>query len=70
MVPRDSEIRWGLCVPSTCTPEEIEITLQDTLKSISDQSGINMAVEVRKSQCYVQDDNWVFDLDFATISVM
>lgn len=70
VVPRSSEIHWGLCVPSACTPQEIEFSLLQSLENVLEKTGIQVEVQVKDDQCSIRDDNWIFKLDSTAICVM
>lgn len=69
IVPRTSEVHWGLCVPSVCAPKEVEIALNELLTTVVEESGIKFEVEVRSNQCHAKHDDWLCRLDLTTIFV-
>lgn len=66
IVPRSSEIRWGLCVPSACTANDVELAYSEFIKSICNGSEIEFEVEVKSNQCQTHGDDWISSLDYAT----
>lgn len=67
IVPRSSEIHWAFCVPSACSPQEVEISIKQTLTKVFNETEINFEVEVNDNQCCVKDQR---NLEFATTFCM
>lgn len=68
MVPKTSQINWGLCVPSTCTPKEVEIVLGEKLRNFFNDSNVSIDVRVEESMCQVKTENVKYD--FGTKAAM
>ena len=56
VVPKTSQLNWGLCIPSKCTHKEVENVLSEKLKNFFNESGIKMRVQVRENMCQVEEN--------------
>lgn len=65
-VPRWSTINFGICVPSSCTSEDIEIALKHYTEAFTNGTGFLLKVRVESEMCYVKDDKWMSNLDLGT----
>lgn len=65
-VPRFSTINWAVCVPSSCTPNDVELVIKDYVARFMQDTGINVKVKVDKEMCQVKDINWIENLDSNT----
>ncbi|CAG2059805.1 unnamed protein product [Timema podura] len=53
-IPQFSTIKWGLCVPQSCTPDDVDSTLKDALHPFSTSlMGIQIQTRVEPDMCYV-----------------
>nr|CAD7401225.1 unnamed protein product [Timema cristinae] len=53
-IPQFSTIKWGLCVPHSCTPDDVDVTLKDALQPFSTSlMGIQIQTRVEPDMCYV-----------------
>ncbi|RZC36810.1 hypothetical protein BDFB_008800, partial [Asbolus verrucosus] len=50
-VPRFSSIQWALCVPSGCSPRDVEFGLTDTLSKIFENTDLKFRVRVDPDMC-------------------
>lgn len=66
VVPKTSEVHWGLCVPSTCTHEEVQLVLSELLNDFTNHTGIKFDVEVLENMCQVKNENWMSQLSIGT----
>lgn len=66
VIPKTSEIHWALCVPSSCSYQDIETSLQQKLKKIFNESSIEITVEVRENMCQVADKNWTSKIEIGS----
>lgn len=58
-VPRFSTLSWGVCVPSTCGAEDVEVILRDAIKHYQYKTGISLRVKVDDDDCHVRKgSNW------------
>lgn len=69
-IPKSSESYWGLCVPSSCTNEEVSLALRDQLVESTRISEANWQVEVKQGMCQLKDDHWLQNLDSKVIIAM
>ncbi|KAJ0179167.1 hypothetical protein K1T71_004879 [Dendrolimus kikuchii] len=53
-VPRFSTLNWGVCVPSPCNPEDVEMVLKDAVKHYQHTSGVAVRVKVDEQDCQVE----------------
>ncbi|XP_039746467.1 nose resistant to fluoxetine protein 6-like [Pararge aegeria] len=68
-VPRFSTLSWGVCVPSPCSPEDVEVIFRDAIKHYQYKTGISIRVKVDQNDCYTRKGpNWWKEwLDLPTI---
>ncbi|XP_050341990.1 nose resistant to fluoxetine protein 6-like [Nymphalis io] len=68
-VPRFSTLSWGVCVPSPCGPEDVEVILRDAIKHYQYKTGISVRVKVDETDCHMRKvANWWKEwLDMPTI---
>lgn len=69
ILPRTSEIHWGVCVPSTCSPIDIEQIISEALTTAIDDSGIDIQIQIKPNQCHIKADNWLTNMDLTSIVV-
>ncbi|CAG9854245.1 unnamed protein product [Phyllotreta striolata] len=56
-VPRFSSINWALCVPSACSPNDVELGLRNTVQNILDGTEIEVRYEVDPTMCQKKENN-------------
>lgn len=66
-MPRFSTISWGICVPSSCSHEEVEESLRSYLSNFTEGTGVEFRISVDEDMCQVSDRNWVRNLDRGTL---
>ncbi|XP_034825681.1 nose resistant to fluoxetine protein 6-like [Maniola hyperantus] len=68
-VPRFSTLSWGVCVPSPCSPDDVEVILRDAVKHYQYKTGISIRVKVDEHDCYARKGAswWKEWLDLPTI---
>ncbi|KAH8273460.1 hypothetical protein KR018_002459, partial [Drosophila ironensis] len=54
-VPRYSLINWGICVPSGCSPRDVEYSVAEFLANQTAATGITFNVRVEPQMCQVRD---------------
>nr|CAD7441389.1 unnamed protein product [Timema bartmani] len=53
-IPQFSTIKWGLCVPHSCTPDDVDATLKDALQPFNTSlMGIQIQTRMEPDMCYV-----------------
>ncbi|CAK1551593.1 unnamed protein product [Leptosia nina] len=52
-VPRFSTLSWGVCVPSPCSPKDVEVIITEATKQYQ-RIGVTLNVEVDELDCHVQ----------------
>lgn len=58
-MPRFSTLSWGICVPSPCGPEDVEVVLRDAIKHYQYKTGVSVRVKVDEADCHVKKGpNW------------
>ncbi|XP_068083703.1 nose resistant to fluoxetine protein 6 [Anabrus simplex] len=62
-VPHFSSMNWALCVPASCTAEDVQAALEDTLQPYTEGTGISFQIKVRPSMCQVKQ-SWIPPLSF------
>ena len=45
------KLHWALCVPTSCTSRDVEISLRDNLEPVFSMYGINLTVRVDETFC-------------------
>ncbi|KAL9881662.1 drop dead isoform 1-T10 [Glossina fuscipes fuscipes] len=50
-VPRYSLINWGICMPSSCAPQDVEYAVREFLNNITVSTGITFNVRVEPQMC-------------------
>ncbi|CAH0557874.1 unnamed protein product [Brassicogethes aeneus] len=50
-VPRFSSINWALCVPSSCTPTDVELGLKKTVNKFIEGTDLKVQYEVDPAMC-------------------
>ncbi|KAG5684658.1 hypothetical protein PVAND_013876 [Polypedilum vanderplanki] len=65
-VPKWSTINFGVCVPSSCSSQDIEIAIKHFTKVFTNGTGIQLSVRVESEMCHVNDDEWMSKLDIGT----
>ncbi|KAL1132309.1 hypothetical protein AAG570_010265 [Ranatra chinensis] len=53
-VPRYSSMHWGVCVPKSCAPEDVENSLKKFADSVTQGTGLKATVQVNPEMCQVQ----------------
>lgn len=66
--PKSSEIKWAICVPSTCDTEDIKKILTDDLDQQLKNLPITIDLQLRDEMCQVKNDEK--SMDFETKVVM
>lgn len=69
-VPRFSTINWAVCVPSSCTANDVELVIKDYMTRFTDTTGLSVKVKVEGEMCQVKDVNWIKNLDQSTKTVL
>ncbi|XP_069685548.1 nose resistant to fluoxetine protein 6-like isoform X2 [Periplaneta americana] len=55
-VPRFSAIHWALCVPASCSAQDVHIALSDTVQRYTNGTGISLRVRVVPEMCQIRED--------------
>lgn len=55
MVPVSTSIKWALCVPSSCSHQEVKAVLQEELLKVFGNTEISAEVDVKENMCQVKD---------------
>ncbi|KAL5276597.1 hypothetical protein ACFFRR_002050 [Megaselia abdita] len=55
-VPRFNLINWGICVPSSCSPQDIEFTIKEYLQNFSENLGMDFQVRVEPGLCQTKSN--------------
>lgn len=51
-MPRFSSIKWGLCLPSACSPKDVEIGILHGLNDVVKYTGLRVQVRVEPGMCH------------------
>ncbi|XP_058815479.1 O-acyltransferase like protein isoform X2 [Topomyia yanbarensis] len=57
-VPRFSTINWALCVPASCTPRDVQLSLAEFLKNTVDGTGLQLNVNIEPELCEIKNSIW------------
>nr|XP_023016320.1 nose resistant to fluoxetine protein 6 [Leptinotarsa decemlineata] len=68
-VPRFSSINWALCVPSACSPREVELGLRRTVNRILEGTEIQIRYEVDPAMCQKKVEFKIPLSTYITVSV-
>ncbi|KAI5700102.1 hypothetical protein M8J75_014303 [Diaphorina citri] len=55
-VPRFSSINWAVCVPSSCSPQDVETSMESTLHKYLANTGLKYRVRVDPEMCQIRED--------------
>lgn len=66
MVPKKSQINWGVCVPSSCSNRDVELVIHENLKNAVKGTEIEFLVRVEENMCQTKEENWISKLDLGT----
>ncbi|CAO1376055.1 unnamed protein product [Diamesa tonsa] len=66
-IARFSTINWALCIPSTCSNYDVEMTLKEYVTRLSNDTGVSFKVQVNEDMCQVKDYDWIENLDQNTL---
>lgn len=44
-------INWGICIPSSCTPKDVEYSVIQFLNNMTTNTGISFKVRVEPQMC-------------------
>lgn len=61
-IPRFTTINWGVCVPSSCSPKDVERALSDELSAFNETAGVQFNVIVDEDSCVDRED---LDIDIS-----
>ncbi|CAG2063852.1 unnamed protein product, partial [Timema podura] len=52
-IPQFSTIKWGLCVPHSCTPDDVDASLKNALRHFDTSlTGLQIETQVDSDMCY------------------
>ena len=69
MAPSFSKILWSFCVPSSCTPQEVETLLQSQLNDFTKDTVLSIKAYVDPKLCQVKE-SLSSKIDGSTIMTM
>lgn len=58
-MPKSSEISWGLCVPSSCSSDEVSSFLKQKIVEVTNIPKVYWKVQIETGNCRVRDENWI-----------
>jgi hypothetical protein len=61
-----STIFWGICMPSSCSYLDLEISLTKYFENITADSGLKVELKIHEDLCYIRDDEWMSKLTVGT----
>lgn len=57
-IPKTSEVYWGLCVPSSCSNEEVSNALKSFISIKTNISEFFWKVKAKDGMCQIKDKHW------------
>lgn len=63
-IPKSSEVYWGLCVPSSCSSEDVSNALKSHISMNTNIPEFYWKVKAKKGMCQVTDDEWTKKFSF------
>lgn len=58
--PKSSEIKWALCVPSSCINEDVKIILEKDVENYLMNFPIKIEIQMKEEMCQVKSDGIEF----------
>lgn len=55
-VPRYNIINWGICVPSSCKPQDVEYAVKEFLTNMTISTGVSFKVRVEPQHCQIKQN--------------
>lgn len=49
-----NSIHWALCIPSSCTPKDLEVSLKEAIEPINKLYGLNTRINVEDNLCQIR----------------
>jgi hypothetical protein len=65
-VPRYSTINFALCIPSSCSHEDVEIATKHFVNKFTNGTGIEVKIRVDEKMCQVKETEWIENLTQGT----
>lgn len=65
-VPRYSTMNWAVCVPSSCSHNDVELSLKHFIESYTNGTGISIEIRVAEEMCQEKNVHWLTSLDRGT----
>lgn len=62
-VPRFSTLNWGLCIPNSCSSDDVEIHLKSLAERYSNGTGFDVEVKVEEEMCQ-ENKKFQFSVSF------
>lgn len=53
-VPCFSTVLWAVCIPASCTAQDVENSLQYTISKYTNQTGLKITLQVDQDMCQVK----------------
>jgi hypothetical protein len=62
LLPRLSEFQLGVCVPSSCTAQDVEILLNSVLQNLTQNTHLEISAKIEDGNCYVlKSEPWTLE---------
>ncbi|XP_071445528.1 nose resistant to fluoxetine protein 6-like [Hetaerina americana] len=68
LYPSFSLIEWAVCIPSSCTAQDLEISMQEAVDSLAEPFSLKVKVRVDPAACHVDEPRKVHELDYFVIA--
>lgn len=64
-MPAFTPISWGICIPSSCEPSDLQTALEEMLSPYNtSETGLDLRVVIEKDACESLHRHNIFNLEF------
>ncbi|XP_069696137.1 uncharacterized protein [Periplaneta americana] len=55
IIPKFTTMRWGFCIPASCSSEDLTVSLTESLEALIEDADVSYSLKVDPDLCYIQD---------------
>ncbi|KAJ4446693.1 hypothetical protein ANN_13390 [Periplaneta americana] len=55
IIPKFTTMRWGFCIPASCSSEDLTVSLTESLEALIGDADVSYSLKVDPDLCYIQD---------------
>lgn len=66
-IPKLETFNWGICIPDSCSSNDVEVAINQQLQDFSVGSTITLRAEVSDELCYVKDSKTFGWINYITL---